>query len=69
MSKVIVNIPERLMEQLDLISEVDQVTRSEVIRLALRDWLAKVDLRYYEDMAVYLDAERKASDKTQKGVE
>lgn len=41
-------MPKRLVEKLNIVAKVDEQTRSEVIRDAVREYLSELDWRWYE---------------------
>ena len=48
MAKIELRVPNRVLRKLDMIAYVDDMTRSEVVRTAIREWLDDIDLNWYE---------------------
>lgn len=58
MPKIELRIPGRVLKRVDMIARVDDVSRDEVIRLALRDWLKEIDMdRLERELEEIEDAE------------
>lgn len=58
MPKIELRIPRRVLKRVDMIARVDDVSRDEVIRLALRDWLKEIDMdRLERELEEIEDAE------------
>ena len=49
MTRVEAKVPKSMVEKLDMVATVDELTRGEVIRMALREYLDELDLEWYED--------------------
>jgi len=47
MSNIELRMPDSLVETLDMVGAVDELTRGEVIRQAVREWLDDLDLKWY----------------------
>lgn len=57
MPKIELRIPRRVLKRVDMIARVDDVSRDEVIRLALRDWLKDIDMDRLERELADIEAE------------
>ena len=49
MKSIYVKMPQRMLRELDIVAEVDGLTRSEAIRMAIRDWFKELDLAWYKE--------------------
>ena len=49
MKAVETKIPDKMLRDLDMVAEVDGLTRSEAIRMAIRDWFKELDLVWYKE--------------------
>ena len=47
MSKIELRMPDSLVKKLDIIGAVDEQTRGEVIRQAVREWIEELDWKWY----------------------
>ena len=41
-------MPKSMLDKLDMVAQVDELTRGEVIRMALREYLDELDLKWYK---------------------